>query len=187
MVSQHPPYVQTPLHHLRSSVLMMGILSLVWALIPTRAEDVEVEVGLVTHHWISDDLNDENRLVGAGYKNWELSTFVNSFGDRSYSAGYRWHLSRSFSVSSGVIHGYGENADWFPVTLDDEVIYLIVNAEPPVDGPLGLRLRLMGEATVVSLVLRPRNKIQRLGRDEFEEGDGLKREGDSPDRLNREN
>lgn len=127
------------------------------------ADKFEIEIGLTTHHWVSDDLYEDNQLIGAGYRGWELATFVNSFGDRSYSAGYRWRLSRSFSLSSGVIHGYGDNANWFPVRFDEEVIYLIFNAEPPLDEPLSLRLRVMGEATLVSVVVRPPGNKKRLG------------------------
>lgn len=120
-----------------------------------EADKFEIEMGLTTHHWVTEGLYENNQLVGAGFKNWELGTFVNSFGDRSYSAGYRWRLSRSFSLSTGVMHGYGDNAKWFPFRVNDEVIYVVFNAEPPVDGPLSLRLRVMGEATLVSVVVRP--------------------------------
>ena len=80
---------------------------------------------------------------------------MNSFGDRSYSAGYRWQWPGWLSLSSGVIHGYGENSDWFPLRIDEEIIYVVFNVEPKLEGPLGMRLRLMGEATMLSVVVRP--------------------------------
>lgn len=119
------------------------------------ADDFEIEMGLATHHWVSDDLYEDNQLIGAGYHGWELATFVNSFGDRSYSAGYRWNGPGWLSVSSGLIHGYGENSNWFPLRVDEEVIYVVLNIEPTTNGPIGARLRVMGEATMLSVVVRP--------------------------------
>lgn len=122
------------------------------------ADGFELEVGAATHHWVSTDLYENNRLIGTGYNRWEAATFINSFGDRSYSASYRWPLFWAFSLSGGIIHGYGENADWFPVTLDDEVIFVTLNAETRASSVLNLRLRVLGEATMVSVVIRPPEK-----------------------------
>ncbi|MFG1498432.1 hypothetical protein ABMA57_17495 [Saccharospirillum sp. HFRX-1] len=122
------------------------------------AEGLELEVGAATHHWVSKGLQEDNQLLGVGYKYWEAATFINSFGDRSYSAGYRWALSKSFSVSTGVLHGYSDNADWFPLTIDEEVIFVTLNAETPTQSVLNMRVRLLGEATVVSVVIRPPGK-----------------------------
>lgn len=134
-------------------------LWLVWLWSPSSlADDFEIEMGLATHHWVSEDLFEDNQLVGAGYHGWEMATFVNSFGDRSYSAGYRWDWPGWLSLSSGVIHGYGENANWFPFRVDEEVIYVVFNIEPKISGPLSARLRIMGEATMVSVVVRPVGK-----------------------------
>ncbi len=129
---------------------------------PGQADDFEIEMGLATHHWISTGLYEDNQLIGTGYHNWEIATFVNSFGDRSYSAGYRWNWPGWLSLSTGVIHGYRENSNWFPLRVDDEIIYVVLNAEPKFDGPLGVRLRVLGEATMLSVVVRPIGKRHRL-------------------------
>lgn len=120
------------------------------------ADGFELEVGAITHHWVSKDMNEDNHLIGAGYQRWELSSFINSFGDRSYSASYRWPLpARAFSFSTGVIHGYGESADWFPMHHNGEVLFVTFNVETLAESKVNLRLRLMGDATLLSVVLRP--------------------------------
>ncbi|WP_108126954.1 hypothetical protein [Saccharospirillum mangrovi] len=132
-----------------------------WILLPFTigsvypADGLEIELGVATHHWVSEGLYEDNRLVGTGYKRWEASTFINSFGDRSYSGSYRWDLFRGLSVSSGIIHGYGVNATWFPMRIDDEVVFVSLNAETFMQAPVNLRLRVLGEATILSLVVRP--------------------------------
>lgn len=144
--------------HKRLAKLSICTLVILATLNRPVADGFELEMGLATHHWISKDMYEDNRLIGAGYKRWEFSTFVNSFGDRSYSAGRRWDLFRGLSLSAGMIHGYGDNAYWFPLRIEEEVIFVSLNAEPPVEMPLSFRLRVLGEATLVSAVLRPSTK-----------------------------
>lgn len=148
-------------HHWRVLLYTAIVLVLV-SRTEAQADGFEIEVGVATHHWVSEDLQDDNQLVGAGYRRWELSTFINSFDDRSYSVSYRWELFWGFSLSTGIIHGYGDNADWFPVRIDDEVIFISANIEPMLDAPLSLRLRVMGEATMVSMVARLPQRKQHL-------------------------
>jgi len=122
----------------------------------------ELELSLTTHHWVSEGLYEDNQLIGLGVKGWEVASFINSFGDRSYSAGRRWQLTQYISFSAGVIHGYGDNSQWFPLTVKDEVIYLTLNAETQSESALNLRLRQLGEATMVSLVIRPPKNAKSL-------------------------
>jgi hypothetical protein len=77
------------------------------------ADGLELEFSLMTAHLVTSGMNNNNALIGLSYDNWEASTFINSCGDRSYSASRRFHLNHGFSVSAGAIHGYGDNAKFF--------------------------------------------------------------------------
>lgn len=113
----------------------------------------ELEIGLVTHHWVTKGMNEDNRLVGVHYKGIEAASFINSFGDQSYLLGGRIDLPYNFSLSGGFIDGYGSNSKWFPVRIDDTVVYGSINYTLPVTEHVGVRFRQMGKLGMISLVI----------------------------------
>jgi len=117
------------------------------------ADGLELEFSLMTAHLVTSGMNNNNALIGLSYDNWEASTFINSYGDRSYSASRRFHLNHGFSVSAGAIHGYGDNAKFFYARVDEAFLFASVNYDIPVNDHFGLRARLMGRAIVFNIVL----------------------------------
>ena len=62
-------------------------------------------LGLYTRHVDpSDNTNESSQLLGLGYRDYTVAGFVNSYDDRSYFAGKRFH-TREFSR--------GGDGDWF--------------------------------------------------------------------------
>lgn len=115
---------------------------------------VEVEIGAFTHHWISEDVNNDTELVGVYYRGFELGTMRNSFGDRSFIAGYRFELRHGFSVSVGGIYGYGENSKVYAIRFDEVVMYPSINYTHHLTDHLSIRARQMAEVSLVSFTIQ---------------------------------
>lgn len=113
----------------------------------------ELELGAWTTHLISEQVNNDNRLMGVEWRGIEAATFINSFDDRSYALGYRFTAPGPFSVSVGLIDGYGENSKFFPITHSEVVAYVSLNATVPLSDHVAVRARVMGEVVMVSGVL----------------------------------
>lgn len=139
---------------------MLGIALLVVFIIlgvlNKDAQAAELELGAWTTHMISDNntINNDNRLVGVSYKGFEAATFINSFEDRSFALGYRIELPSIFSVSMGIIEGYGENSKHFPVRQSHTVFYASANATVEVMDHFAVRGRVMGEVFMMSGVVK---------------------------------
>lgn len=114
---------------------------------------LEVEIGLMTHHWISKGVNNDTELVGVHYRGFEVGTMRNSFGDRSYIAGYRFDLSEGWSLSVGAIHGYGDNAKVYTVRFGETVLYPSINYTHRLSDHLSIRVRQMAEVSLVGVVV----------------------------------
>lgn len=109
--------------------------------ISMATQAAELEFGLITHHWKTRGLNENNHLVGVEWRGVEASTFVNSYEDRSYSLGYRFEIGLGWSVSVGAIHGYGENAKWFPIRAREMVFYPMINYTASISDHFSFRFR----------------------------------------------
>lgn len=73
-------------------------------------DDTTVTYSGWTYHLGSRNRNEENKIRGIGYKDWEVSTMVNSFNNRSFIGSYHWkwiyndHVDLGFRI--GGITGY---------------------------------------------------------------------------------
>ena len=148
-------------------------------------------LGLYTRHVDpSDDTNEYSELIGLGYRDYTVASFVNSYHDRSYFAGKRFH-TRRFSpggtddwfvqgnLYTGMVYGYHErvpNLEGFTPGLIPTVglAYRNLAAEllyvPTPDGGVFmslLSLRLYGGRSApgaeLELELKPRERTQRAG------------------------
>ena len=133
----------------RAVVLMLALIGSVAA-----DKGIEVEIGAFTHHWVSEGVNNDTGLVAVSYRGFEVGTMRNSFGDRSYIAGYRFDLRRGFSLSVGAIYGYGENSIAYPVRFGETVMYPAVNYTHRLTDHLSIRARQMAEVTLISAVIQ---------------------------------
>lgn len=57
-----------------------------------------------------DEYNETHELIGIEHKNVFITSFVNSYSDRSYFGGYRLHTSlddvAEIGIKVGLVHGY---------------------------------------------------------------------------------
>lgn len=67
--------------------------------------------------------NENNRLIGLNYNNFEIFTMLNSYSERAYGASYRYS-QKFWHVRAGVVSGY--NLKGFTVTQGDGLIPMVV-------------------------------------------------------------
>lgn len=90
--------------------LALIVLAVTALLLPPRASygtdaDASLLLGLYTQHVDpSGDTNESSELIGLGYRDYTVASFVNSYHDRSYFAGKQFHTRR--------FHPWGGD-DWF--------------------------------------------------------------------------
>lgn len=73
------------------------------------ADEYRFSVGLATTHTVPGDWNERNQLVVGEYRHAFAGTFVNSFGDRSFTAGGVARYSARFieiELRAGAVTGY---------------------------------------------------------------------------------
>lgn len=117
----------------------------------TNSADRRVYIGMWTVHFRDPGRGVENNwLLGASWRGFYGATFVNTFGDRAYSAGYqgilvRWNpgaVSLGLGYRVGLITGYDER--FMPLAGKTPLIPL-VQPRLTLDGKrLGLELSYSG-------------------------------------------
>ena len=109
-----------------------------------RASDYVVYVPSV-YHWDRDrDRNESNNFLGYAHDRWTVGTFKNSFGDRSYLAGYHWPIIERVSVTAFGAIGYDEAPIMPMIGLRYSTNYVFGEVNP-VFAMIGLTIPLGGK------------------------------------------
>ncbi|MGC5698784.1 sn-glycerol-3-phosphate transporter [Pseudomonas sp. NFXW11] len=156
-----------PSTHTPRRLLGSLLLASAWLLTASQAAQADqqqdrwyLQTSLYTNHWRNDpDHNNHQDLIGlerhyADGELWGLSTFRNSFSQRSYYAyvGKAWENQRwpvYAKLSGGLIQGYkGEYKDKIPLN-GLGVAPVLIPAFGAHYGPVGAELVVLGTAAVM--------------------------------------
>ena len=178
---------------MRLALLVLSVAALLVSPQASHGRDAGASllVGLYTRHVDpSDDTNEASELIGLGYRDYTVASFVNSYHDRSYFAGKRFHTRRFHpwggddwfiqgNVYAGIVYGYHSrvpNLEGFTPGLIPTMglAYRNVAAEllyvPTPDGGVFMSLlsiRLYGErrgaAAELEFNLEPRGQARGQG------------------------
>lgn len=90
----------------------------VWKLVKGKPEDDSLILGMQSMHTHNQShYNEENNMFGFEYKGYALTTFQNSFSERTYFAGvarkmWKKQICKNFDIDlqykAGLMHGYGD-------------------------------------------------------------------------------